>query len=160
MGKGGGDRDNQAQVEFRAEIISMICERYVFISRLLFTACTGKHRKCIKIWAGNLNFDAKWCQNGVWAPSGAKMGGGREKRCHYLILATHFGSLFPDVWAPFWESFFDAFLEGLFFASWATFGRQGPPKERQNGAKMVPKASLGAPSGMCENHGRGYVFST
>ena len=108
----------------------------------------------------SMKTDAKWCQNGVWAPSGAKMGGGREKRSKVLNLVTHFGSHFRAVWAPFWESFSDALLKRLYFASWATCGRPGPPKERQNGAKMVPKASLGAPSGMCENHGRGYVFSS
>ena len=106
------------------------------------------------------NSDAKWCQNGVCGPSGAKIAPGRQKRCLRRILSTHFGGHFGDFWAPFSMPFFDAFVEGLFFASWATFGCQRCPKGSQNGAKMEPKASLGVPSGKCKKHGRGYVFST
>ncbi len=53
--------------------------------------------------------------------------------------------------------FFDPFLESLFFASWATFGRPRWPKASQNEAKMDPKGYLKALPGKCKNYGRHYT---
>ena len=67
------------------------------------------------------------------------------------------GSFSAPFWylgAPFRESFFDAFSEGICFGLWPIFGCPRWPKGLQNGAKMDAKASLGAPSGKCKNHGR------
>ena len=43
---------------------------------------SGKLGKFLAQIDGKLaNFDAKWCQNGVWDPFGAKMAPGRRKGC-------------------------------------------------------------------------------
>ncbi len=87
-------------------------------------------------------FHKKWSQNGVWAPSGAKMGPGRPKGSPGEFLTRHFRGHFGDFGAPFSMPFFDAFLEGLFFASWATFGRPRCPKGSQNGGQSEPGGNL------------------
>ncbi len=54
-----------------------------------------KFRKILSQIDGNLVFfHPKWSQNGVWAPSGAKMGPGRQKRCPPPPVPTHFGGHF------------------------------------------------------------------
>ncbi len=76
-----------------------------------------------------------------------------------VVWINPFWSSFLRLWGTFSLPFFDAFLEGVFFGLWATFGCPRCPKGLQNGAKMEAKASLEAPSGKCKNHGRGCVFS-
>ena len=79
-----------------------------------------------------LNLDAKWSQNGVWAPSGAKMAPERQKRCPGPKVPIHFGGHFRDFGASFSMHFFEAFLEGFFVASRATLERQRWPKRLEN----------------------------
>ena len=92
-------------------------------------------------------FHPKWSQNGVWAPSGAKMGPGREKMCKTHIYSTHLGGHFGAFGPPFSMPFFNVFLEGLFFASWATFGRTWSQKGAKREPKWRPKRAWGHPLG-------------
>jgi hypothetical protein len=81
-------------------------------------------------------------QNGVWAPSGAKMGPGMEnmQQRHFTQPILKF---FFDFGSPF-SLCVDAFLEGLFVVSWpqfwfnfnslfGTLDTQKSPKKRQRG---------------------------
>jgi len=99
---------------------------------------------------------------GSGAHSGPEGPQGGKKVPKMVWIWSGLGSFSAPFWylgAPFRESFFDAFSEGVFFGLWAIFGCPRWPKGLQNGAKMDAKASLGAPSGKCKNHGRGCVFS-
>ena len=94
-----------------------------------------------------INFDAKWSQNGVWAPSGAKMAPERQERCPGPKVPTHFGGHFRDFGASFSMLFFEAFLEGFFFVSRATLGRHRCQKGSKMNPKWSPKRTWGYPVG-------------
>ncbi len=95
-----------------------------------------KFRKILPEIDRNLTFvDLKWSQNGVWAPSGAKMGPGRKKRCPGPPVSTHFGGHFRD----FGAHFPCLFLMFFWKASFSVLGRLLGAKGAQKGAKMEPK---------------------
>ena len=100
--------------------------------------------------------EPKWGLGPIWGEDGS----GEEKKVPGATGLNPFRRSFSRLWGTFSMPFFNVFLEGVFFGPWATFGRQRCPKGSQNGAKMEAKAILGAPSGKCKKHGRGYVCST
>ncbi len=90
-------------------------------------------------------FHPSWSQNGVWAPSGAMMGPGRQKQVPTLGLVNPFGTSFLCFWSIFCDVFFNVFWEGLFFGPWPTFGRPRCPKgcqKERNDSKKGGKREL------------------
>ena len=84
------------------------------------------------------------------AHSGAKGSQGGKKVPKIVWIWFGFASILAPSWhlkAPVWESFFNAFFEGVFFGPWAAFGCPRCPKGSQNGAKMEPKGCLKASFG-------------
>ena len=77
-------------------------------------------------------FHPNWSQNGVWAPSGAKMSPGRQKKCPPSSGATHFGGHFCASGASFAMFFLMFFGKAFFSVLGRLLGAQGA----QKGAKM------------------------
>ena len=76
--------------------------------------------------------------------SGAKGAQGGKKVPKMIWIWSGLEPFLAPFWhfeAPLWRSFFDVFFEGLFFASWATFGRPGCPKGSQNEPKWSQTGS-------------------
>ena len=64
--------------------------------------------------------EPKWGLGPIWGEDGSGEGPERQK----ITLVNSFGRSFLRLWGIFSHAFFDVFLEGLFFASWATFWRK------------------------------------
>ena len=94
-----------------------------------------------------INFDAKWSQNGVWAPSGAKMAPERQERCPRSKVPTHFGGHFKDFGASFSMHFLKLFWKGSFSPLERPWSATGGQKCSKMNPKWSSKRTWGYPVG-------------
>ena len=100
--------------------------------------------------------EPKWDLGPIWREDGS----GEGKKGQKIVLVNPVWRSFLRLWGIFFHSFLLMLFGRPLCRLLGDFWAKMEPKGSRNGAKMEAKASLGAPSGKCKKHGRGYVFST